>query len=180
MEIQTKRLLLRRLEETDRAGYFDMMSNPKVMLPVPAAVMTQQQSDESFAEHSQADFLSSTKIILAVVEKESKEFIGVAAYLSNEDGDPEIGYRLREQFWRKGYGTEIAFALLDYGFKVMNFDLITADVSMDNLPSLKILEKFMRESHTFWSEKYQCFDKRFVVSFGEWEENGRNPKYFTN
>lgn len=175
MEINTPRLILRRLQESDREGYFDMMSNPNVMNPVPVPVMTRMESDANFDEHSSSDFLHTDKIILAAVEKSSSEIIGVAAYLSNEDGDPEIGYRLREKFWKKGYGTEIAFALLDYGFNQMNFEIITADVSIDNVPSVKILEKFMRVSHEFWSEKYKSFDRRYVVSFAEWESRKVNP-----
>jgi RimJ/RimL family protein N-acetyltransferase len=170
MEIDTDRLLLRRLQEKDREAYFDMMSNPKVMNPIPLIIMTREESDDKFDEHLEADFEISDKIILAAVSKETEEFIGVAAYLTNDEGDPEIGYRLREKFWRLGYGTEIAQNLIDYGFREMKFDLITADCSSTNKGSIKILEKTMRFSHEHWSEKYQCFDRRYVISFLEWQK----------
>lgn len=60
----------------------------------------------------------------------------------NDEGHDEIGYRLREQYWRQGYGTEIATGLIDYCFKELNFTLLTADVNIENIPSVKILEKF--------------------------------------
>lgn len=171
MEIITDRLTLRRLQETDREAYFDMMSNPKVMNPIPMPVMSRVESDTNFEKHKLADFNVSDKIILAAVIKTSKEFIGVAAYLTNDEGDPEIGYRLREQFWNKGYGTEIARNLIDYGFREMKYDIITADCNSSNLGSVKILEKTMRFSHEYWSENYQCFDRRYVISFEEWRNH---------
>ena len=169
MEIQTERLTLRRLQESDREAYFDMMSNPNVMNPVPTLVMSRVESDANFEKHKIADFVVSDKIILAAITKETNEFIGVAAYLTNDEGDPEIGYRLREQFWKVGYGTEIARALIDYGFEEMKYDIITADCSISNIGSVKILEKTMRFSHEFWSEEYQCFDRRYVISYLEWK-----------
>lgn len=171
MEIKTKRLFMRRLMEHDRENYFDMMSNPNVMNPIPAKVMSRAESDAHFNTHFNFDFPIDDKILLAVIDQKTDTFIGIGAYLTNDDGDPEIGYRLREKFWNQGYGTEIAYVLLEHGFNNMNFELITADVSIENKLSLKILEKFMRLSHEFWSEKYQTFDRRYVLSFGEWEKS---------
>jgi len=168
MEITTDRLILRRLQEADREAYFDMMSNANVMNPIPRPIMSREESDKSFDKHRVSDFTASDKIILATVRKDTKEFIGVSAFLTNDEGDPEIGYRLREQFWRVGFGTEIAHALIDYGFQKMKSDIITADCCSTNAGSKKILGKTMRFSHEFWNEEDNCFDRRYVTSYEEW------------
>jgi [ribosomal protein S5]-alanine N-acetyltransferase len=173
MEINTERLILRRLQESDREAYFDMMSNPKVMHPIPMPTMSRSESDANFDQYKSADFTLSDKIILAATIKKTRECIGIAAFLFNDEGDPEIGYRLREEFWRVGYGSEIAKAIINYGFQEMNYDIITADTSSTNQGSIKILEKNMRFSHEFWSEKSQCFDRRYVLNFVEWAKNSR-------
>ncbi len=169
MVIQTKRLELRRIQEADREAYFDMMSNSNVMHQIPLPEMTRIESDKNFNDHMTADFFVSDKIVLAAIEKTSDEFIGIGAFLKNDEGDPEIGYRLREAFWQKGFGTEIAISLVQHGFLEMKYDIITADCSSTNLGSRKILDKIMRFSHEFWSEKFQCFDRRYVISFEEWK-----------
>ena len=83
--------------------------------------------------------------------------------LVNDEGHDEIGYRLREQYWRKGYGTEIAAGLIDYCFNELKFSMLTADVNTENVPSVKILEKFMKPVREFYNENDQCTDRRYKV-----------------
>jgi RimJ/RimL family protein N-acetyltransferase len=53
----------------------------------------------------------------------------------------DITYRLRTSAWGKGFGPELAFGLVRYGFDVLKLDQITATITPDNLPSKKIAEK---------------------------------------
>ena len=171
MKFSTDRLLFRRLQETDREAYFKMMMNPNVMNLIPRPIMSRKESDDNFEKHLDSDFIISDKIILATVRKDTNEFVGISAFLTNDEGDPEIGYRLLEQFWRLGYGTEMARTLIDYGFREMKYDIITADCSSSNSSSKKILEKTMRFSHEFWNEKDNCFDRRYSISFIDWKKH---------
>ena len=164
MNFQSQRLFFRRLIESDREGYFDMMNNPKVMDPIPRPVMSRKESDDNFDKHSTSDFQKGGPIVLAVVRKDSDEFIGLAAYLMNDENDHEIGYRLREKHWGVGFGTEVCRAFIDHGFKQLKFDRITADVNVANLQSVKILEKFFQMEREFQNEKDNCLDRRYSLS----------------
>jgi len=53
----------------------------------------------------------------------------------------ELGYRWKSSYWGKGYATEGALALLDFGFKHGQFEQILAVVHPDNLGSQRVLEK---------------------------------------
>ncbi len=53
----------------------------------------------------------------------------------------EIGYRLAKEAWGKGYATEIARALLEYGFEQYGLDKIVGVTTPDNIGSQKVLEK---------------------------------------
>ena len=55
----------------------------------------------------------------------------------------EVGYHLhREEDRNKGYMTEALGAIIDYGFKEMGLNRISAFTAPDNLPSIMLLNKY--------------------------------------
>ncbi len=168
MNFQSKRLIFRRLKESDREDYYDMMRNPNVMDPVPRPIMSRATSDENFEKHSTSDFDKTDIKVLAVVRHDSNEFIGVAAFLVNYEGEPEIGYRLREKHWGIGFGTEVCQALIDFGFNQMDYELITADVNTKNEKSVKILDKFLNRDKEFHNTADNCWDRKYVLLKSDW------------
>jgi len=65
------------------------------------------------------------------------------ACLKDLDGteDTEIGYRIVSSLWGHGYATEIARALLDYGFQHLNLVEISGVARPKNKASVSILHK---------------------------------------
>jgi ribosomal-protein-alanine N-acetyltransferase len=63
----------------------------------------------------------------------------------------DIGYRFIPRFWGKGYATESALAVLDYGFNELNIKTIFGAAEIDNIASNKVLQKiglrFINEFH---------------------------------
>ncbi len=166
---ETNRLVIRTLENSDADDYFDMMGNPNVMNMVPVPVMSRQESDDHLRKAISGDLNTDRSVkAYAAVTKSNNEFIGIVAYLKNDLGENELGYRLREKFWRRGYGTECAKGLIDYGFSTLKFELLTADCDQKNLGSVKILERLMATKTEFYSEKYKCHDFRFYLKREEW------------
>lgn len=163
MIFETERLRVRKLEIADKDLFFNMMNNPNVMLPIPQKPMNRIESDKKFSEL----FLSKNpmlKNIWAVTKIEENIFLGICGFLINDDQDHEIAYRFNEENWGLGYGTEIASGLIEFGFKEMNSNKITADVNTTNEKSIKILEKFMVKTKEFYNEKDQCFDQRYCIN----------------
>ena len=56
-------------------------------------------------------------------------------------GTPEIGWRLREDAWGRGYAKEAAVASLDYGFDILGMDFITALTLPGNTASWGLMER---------------------------------------
>lgn len=52
-----------------------------------------------------------------------------------------FGYILSKHVWRRGYGTELAEALLKFGFETLKFHRISATCFPGNLGSKRLLEK---------------------------------------
>ncbi|WP_085582224.1 GNAT family N-acetyltransferase [Thalassospira mesophila] len=58
-----------------------------------------------------------------------------------DDSDVEVGYRLLVPHWGKGYATEIARCLIDYGFGTLKLPGIVATFDAENDASRHVLTK---------------------------------------
>ncbi|MEN8124140.1 MAG: GNAT family N-acetyltransferase [Bacteroidota bacterium] len=163
MILETERLSVRNLSENDSDLFFELMSNPNVMDPIPQKIFTRMESDSKLTELILLEKSSYPKI-WSLTEKWNGELIGICGFLKNNDDDYEIAYRLIENFWGKGYGTEIVKGLIEYSFKELKIDKITADVNTKNLKSSNILEKFMTPVKEFYNEKDNCTDRRYEIT----------------
>ena len=57
----------------------------------------------------------------------------------------EIGWRLRKEFWNRGYATEAAQACLDFAFQQAGLSEVYSFTSLLNLPSQKVMQKLGME-----------------------------------
>ncbi|MCU4176911.1 GNAT family N-acetyltransferase [Carboxylicivirga sp. N1Y90] len=97
--------------------------------------------------------------------KSDNRFIGEAGINLSADRFKlgEIYYNLLPEFWNKGYATELAKALINYGFKYLNLHKIEAGVATENMASIKVLEKagMTREG----------LRRKILPIRGEWKDN---------
>ncbi|NNE31945.1 MAG: GNAT family N-acetyltransferase [Winogradskyella sp.] len=153
--IETERLILRPVKETDIDDFFELDSNPNVYVYLGRKpVTTIKQSEEMVA-----GILQQYKEFgigrLAIVKKDTNDFIGWSGlkYEQNLRADfnyYDIGYRLKEQFWGNGYATEAALASIDYGFNGLDLKEICAAAEIEHKVSNAILNKIgMQKTETF-------------------------------
>lgn len=78
----------------------------------------------------------------AVHLKSNHEFIGWCGlkHLA-ETNETDLGYRFFKKHWGKGYATESAKALLDYGVNTLKLKNIIARAAKENLASLHVIKK---------------------------------------
>lgn len=55
--------------------------------------------------------------------------------------ETDIRFRFKQSAWGYGYATEAAFACLQYGFKSLEIQRITARAMPENIASIRVLEK---------------------------------------
>lgn len=140
--LQTPRLILRQFTEADAALILELNSDPEIVKYVHEPTL-------KTIEHAQ-DILNN--IILpqyqnnlgrwAIHTKHNMDFIGWCGlkYLPEPD-EVDLGYRLMQKAWGHGYATEAAQASLEHGFNELNLKLITGRAHIENLASIKVLEK---------------------------------------
>lgn len=81
--------------------------------------------------------------------KETGELIGSCELAFTNKDPAELAWELHQNYWRKGYGTEIGRTLLKLGFDTLRIRRIIADCNTLNKGSYSIMEKIgmRREAH---------------------------------
>lgn len=78
----------------------------------------------------------------AIVHKEEKHLIGcISLMISRDDDRAEIGYWIGKAYWGKGYCSEAANELIDYGFKELKLNRIFGRHLKKNPASGRVMEK---------------------------------------
>ncbi len=142
--IETKRLILRQWKESDKTPNFHMNSNPEVMKFFPKP-LSREESD-LLADRMKAKIDQNGFGFYAVEEKESGLFVGTIGlncpeYTTHFTPCTEIGWRLDNKFWKRGYATEGAKAVLNYAFDELKLDEIVSFTSKLNTPSMSVMER---------------------------------------
>ena len=81
---------------------------------------------------------------LAAIEKNSGEFIGVSGIIPREvDGkaEMEISYSLKQEFWGKGFATEISTQLKKFGLENNISNQFVSIIDKENTASINVAIK---------------------------------------
>jgi len=142
--IRTERLLLRDLVNNDREAIHKYSSDPEVVQYMDWGPNT-EKDDKEFLERTITAGKESPRrnFTLAIVMKDTKRLIGSCGIHESNPADREgwIGYCLNRQYWGRGFGTETARALLDFGFDDLRLHRIFATCVPANTASAHVLEK---------------------------------------
>lgn len=161
--LQTERLLLREILDTDLEGMFALDKNPNVHRYLGKNPILTIDKSQEYINNIRGQYVTHGIGRYAVILKETNQFIGWCGikYITEpENGHVnfhEIGYRFIEDYWGKGYGHESAKAWLDYGFNTMNIKTIYASAHIDNKGSRHILENLgMQAKNEFECNTLPC------------------------
>jgi ribosomal-protein-alanine N-acetyltransferase len=151
VELVTPRLWLRPFTGADHDAAHAVYVDPEVMRWVGHGAH-RTESETRSALRGYADALAKRGYgFVAVIERATGELIGDAGLhpLGGRGPDIELGYTLARAAWGRGYGTEIARALAEHAFDVLEAPRVVAQVEPDNRASRHVLEKLgMTEQET--------------------------------
>ncbi len=170
MFLETERLVLRQLTDADVDLLVDLDRDPAVM----RFITGQPTPREEIVDEVLPAFLSQYERFAgygfwAALERSSGEFLGWLHFRPEEDhpGDePELGYRLRQVAWGKGYATEGARALVTKGFQELGVRRVVASTMAVNIASRRVMEKaelkFVRAFTQPWPYVLECGSPEIV------------------
>lgn len=139
--LETPRLRLRQAMADDfESLYSYVFGDELVMRYLSGAPLTREKALSVFDEVFDHDGSGRRPGVLEL--RETKEVLGYAGLMacSALDGeDYELGFVLKRDAWRMGYGTEIGLAQLDYGYRTTGKARLLAQVRPANEASRRTL-----------------------------------------
>jgi RimJ/RimL family protein N-acetyltransferase len=144
MTLVTERLILRPWCEADRAPFAALNADPRVMEFFPAC-LNRAESD-AFADRIEAHFARHGFGLWAVELPGIVPFIGfiglsIPRFEAHFTPCVEIGYRLAQAYWGKGYASEGAKRVLIHGFDQLQLTEIVSFTARANLRSQAVMER---------------------------------------
>jgi len=137
----TRRLRLREFEPEDLPAVRGYALDPKVLKPLLQELRDERELKKHFAALLAARLQRPRTVWqLAVELRGTGELIG-ACDLSHTAGAVEFGYLLARRWWGRGYGTELAGAVVDAAFRALAAQRVRALVEVGNDSSRRVLEK---------------------------------------
>lgn len=87
-------------------------------------------------------FVKGELVCLAITEKDDKNVIGaISLTVNTKHNRAELGYWVGKKYWRKGYCTEAAHAIIHYGFHSLKLNRIYATHFILNKASGRVMQK---------------------------------------
>jgi len=164
-QLESRRLVLRPLSESDGPVLFRFRSDPAVMQYMDTASMEsiEQAYQMINAIHHRFTQEQIPLWALSLKEDEEKRMIGYAGYtkFSPAHYRAEIAFVTDPIFWGRGLISEALPKVLEYGFQTMNLHSVAASINPNNSASAHILEKFNFQKEAHFKES-MYFNGRFL------------------
>lgn len=177
-ELKTKRLIIRRFQESDWEDLYEYLADEEVVYYEPYEVFSREKCQE------EARIRSVSKAFWAVCLQENGKMIGNLYFERGKYDTWEIGYVFNLQYQGQGYAAEAAKALLDEGFQNWGVRRVVAMCNPGNQQSWKLMERlgmrregllvknifFKSDEHgkPIWQDTYE-----YGILKEEWDSNQR-------
>jgi len=179
--LETERMILRRFTADDVDLLVELDSDPAVMRFITGGPATPREEIEQEYIPAYLEYYEryTGYGFWVAIEKATGNFLGWFHFRPAPESpldEPELGYRLRQTAWGKGYGTEGSRALIDKGFRELGVRRVVASTMTVNTGSRRVMEKCgMTLVRTFFMEwPYEIEgseqgDVEYAVTREEWE-----------
>lgn len=181
-EVDTGRLLLRKITKADVSHIYSFTSNP-----VGKEFLSWEPHESIGRTAAFVDFLltryeSGDPVQWGIELKETQTIIGITGFVdyTAEHNRGEIAYLMSPDYEGKGYMTEANGAVLRYGFEIMRLNRIQAKAELLNIASQKVMEKIgmaeegVMRQYIYQKGAYRDY-KLYSILSSEYY-NGREPK----
>ena len=135
MNIETERLTIGPLRETDKEDYFRNISHDRKVLETFICRYAETLDDFDFSAYLTNENLYAIRL------KETGRLIGILVTCDETEESCEIGYGIGSEYWGRGYATEAVRAFIGYCFAEKGMGTVYASFFTGNEASRRVMEK---------------------------------------
>lgn len=145
IELSTKRTSLRFIEWSDLDSIHKLHSLPETdkynALGIPDSIEETKSIIEPWVLENKSS--SPRNYTFAIDIKTDDDFIGLFGLKLDMEKykQAEVWYKIHPEYWNKGIATEVLTRIIDYGFSELKLHRIQAGCAVENIGSIKVLEK---------------------------------------
>jgi ribosomal-protein-alanine N-acetyltransferase len=139
--LETPRMIVRRWVPDDWKRFRTLFTDPRVMQYIGDGRPWSDARIRRWVEESIEIEMIRGWVLWPLVHREDSEVIGFCGFWHGFPPDVEMGWRLLPEYWGQGLMTEVAQALIDYGFETYKFERLIAVAQPANRASIRVMEK---------------------------------------
>jgi len=142
--LNTERLVLRQLVPEYAVQLHQLRSDPEVNRYLGRSASTGIADAITFIDKIKSTIDATEGMYWVLTLSDNNSLIGTICFYNFDKANNtiELGYELMTTYQGQGLMTEAIIRVIEYGFKQMNADAITAFPSADNERSIALLNKF--------------------------------------
>lgn len=152
--LETERLYARQFTGDDAPDLMPILGDPAVMGYTFSKPFTIEGLKSLLTNQIPTSYKVKGWGRYAVVKKDDDALIGYAGFsvqkLDNEEEKIDLGYGFAKKYWKLGYATEIARALVCYAQNTVKIPALIAVIHPENAASINVVQKagfkFFKES----------------------------------
>jgi len=176
-QLETKRLILRRMSQNDAGFYFALFSDPDIIeMTTFDGPKDLDAARKELQDYCLDNFVNDTGVRWGITRKGNPELIGTCGFYKwiKHARRAEIGYDLTATHRKQGVMTEALTAMIDFLFGPAQFNRLEAFTDPRNIGSNRLLEKlgFRREGilrdYTFFRGRF-LDDYMYALLRSDWE-----------
>jgi RimJ/RimL family protein N-acetyltransferase len=148
IELSTERTRLRLIESSDLNSIHKLHSLPQTdkynTLGIPESIEETKSVIKPWVLENESS--SPRSYTFAIENKINTAFIGLFGLKLGMEKykQAEVWYKIHPGYWNKGIATEVLARIMDYGFNALGLHRIQAGCAVENVGSIKVLEKVVR------------------------------------
>ena len=150
--LETERLLLREIVPSDLDDLARIYANPIVMRGIGSGETKSRQQTKDEIDWTMAQYFEGHPCLWATIRRTDGCLIGRCGLLRWDapwGNELEVAYLIDQRWWNRGYATEAAIAIRDYGFTLKATDHLVSFVYPDNHRSARVAQKM---GMTYWRD----------------------------